>query len=195
MKTNSFFLTSLHETDSYMMMFVYERESQAFTEPDSLCGGSFMLHALTDLGCLRLSTSLPTLLHSPLSSLFSCPLPVIACQINVPLCSHAQKLSCHIQPLLPFLSFFFLIWFLLHHHHHLHLLWSIFPPCAHIHFLFSSHVHPCVFSLLFSPVSGFLTPCCLSSSVPSLERGRDSSSISIYFRRCVFVLPRTNVAS
>lgn len=107
MKTNSFFLTSLHETDSYMMMFVYERESQAFTEPDSLCGGSFMLHALTDLGCLRLSTSLPTLLHSPLSSLFSCPLPVIACQINVPLCSHAQKLSCHIQPLLPFLSFFF----------------------------------------------------------------------------------------
>lgn len=47
-----------------------------------------------------------TLLHVPTPSFKSCPLPVIACQINVPLCSQAQKLSCRTGLLFPTLFFF-----------------------------------------------------------------------------------------
>ncbi len=154
---------------------------------------------------------LTTLLHSlPSPSLFSCPLPVIACQINVPLCSQAQKLSRHIQPPAPL--FFF----------HLVLshtatppppppppppLWSICPPLplcfhAHIHSSLSTHVHSGLSSLLFSPDSGFLTPCCLSSSacsVSSLEMATHTPLLPSIFSRsislCVFVLPHTNVPS
>lgn len=141
-----------------------EREQEAVAEPDSLCRASFMSHAVTDLGCLRLSTSLPPLLHSPTPSLSSCPLPVIACQINVPLCSQAQKLSCHIQPLLP-LFFFFLIWFsamlLLQHHHHHHLPLSSPRHCV-------SSVSTRASSLSCFLQTAFLMLCCLSSSVCSV---------------------------
>lgn len=97
-----------------------------------------------------------TPLHSPTASLFSCPLPVIACQINVPLCSQAQKLSRHFQPLLS-LSFspFFLYIYCGSPYHLLlpsgvALLTSI-PPLS-----LSTHGHSCFPSLQFSSSSAVL---------------------------------------
>ena len=88
------------------------RESQAAPEPDSL-PRSLILAALSRWPWLSATPHIftTTPLHSPAASLFSCPLPVIACQINVPLCSQAQKLSCHFQPLL-FLSLYIYIYIL-----------------------------------------------------------------------------------
>lgn len=55
----------------------------------SLCRVSFLLHAASDLGRLQRSTSLPAVFIPPL---LSSALPVIACQINAPVCSQLQKL-------------------------------------------------------------------------------------------------------
>lgn len=97
-----------------------------------------------------------TPLHSPTASLFSCPLPVIACQINVPLCSQAQKLSRHFQPLLSlsFFPFFFI-----------YIFWFSRPPppplwCSLLASIpplsLSTHGHSCFPSLQFSSSSAVL---------------------------------------
>lgn len=180
-------LISLPGPDGNRMMFM------CAWEPDSLCGVSFMLHS--HWPWLSATLHIFTTLHrSPSPSLFSCTLPVIACQINVPLCSQAQKLSCHIQPLLPF---FFLIRFSFCTPPPPPFpLWSIFPlqctivcSCSHP-FSRSTHVHSCLFPLLIPPDSAVLVPCCLSTSacsVPSLEMKTTPlfPSISARPSRCV----------
>lgn len=133
-------------------MFMCQWEMQAVTEPDSLSRVSFMLHRVTDLGCLCYTLPL---------SLVSCPLPVIACQINVPLCSQAQKLSCHIQP--P--PLFFLIWFSLMplRHHPSGRSFLLLPLCFHAHTSF---------------------PSC--SLIPSLPMSTPASALSCFLQALVF---------
>lgn len=100
MKTNSILLIALHQTDSNMMML-----AGSYWARQPLWSLIHVAHShwpwLSET--LHIFT---TLLHSPTPSRFSCPLPVIACQINVPLCSQAQTLSCLIQPLLPSIFWF-----------------------------------------------------------------------------------------
>lgn len=146
-------------------------------------------HSDADLGCLWLHIS-PSHPFPPLSLSSHVPSPVIACQINVPLCNQAQKLSCHIQLLLPwyfsrFFSFSSLCssWLYIYH---------FFPSCF-LSLLLSPHLSPAFLD------SGFLFLCCLSSSVcsvPSLG-GPQPHPPPIFFSHsvslCVFVLPCANV--
>lgn len=136
----------------------------AATEPDSLCMYvSFMLHSHWPW----LSAALLVL------PLFHCTHPVIACQINVPLCSRAQKLFHHIQPLLPSLP---LDLVLFNAAPLLHLPSALSFPSLRVRV--HAHIHPRVFSLLFSLWSSHILPSqqfCLLCPLPGDEDNVRSS--------------------
>lgn len=132
----------------------------------------------------RLSSILSSPLLSAPSLSSHVPFPVIACQINVPLCSQAKKLSCHIRLLLPwyFPLLFYFLWV------YISLLSSL---------VFCPHTPLCL--LPFWTLGFFRRAASAVLSAPSPPRGTDASpsSASIYFSRsvslCVFVLPCANV--
>lgn len=137
-------------------------------------------------------------LHRSLAPLLSSA--VIACQINILLCSKAQKLCQHS---VIFLSIFFSACLYIT---------TTAPPLvslilnALINFPCSFFFTPCLFHVLslFStpapltaPPHRLLQPCCLSSSEPCPLPGDDNISLCFWqsVSKCVFVLLTLNVAS
>ena len=131
------------------------------------------------------SFSFSALLPSPAPSLLTGPFPVIACQINVPLCSRGQKhvyllfsvSSCLVlspQPLLSSPSFLSLCFTSLP---------VLLPSVCLCSLLLSLSL-----SLLLASHSVVLWPCCLSSSVgpvPSPEMKTRNTLFLLYFRRSI----------
>lgn len=185
-KTNPIILISLHEADSNTMMWV--RVAGSYWARQLLQSLSFMLHTVADLGCLRLSTSLPPCfipspsLSSPLLS------PSSNCMSNQ--CSPVQPSTKTFLPhSAPCSRFFFFSFGSLSYRHTTTTTtplvylssFAIVFPCSHSFLA----LYPCpllspVFSRLWFSYAVLAQQFCLLCPFPGVDNSH--SSVSIYLQ-------------